>query len=111
MNMHNRILILIAVMLSWPMTGMGALDRVEEAYEVSLDQVTLPAHSASQVIIRRCSDCDPVLLPVNAQTTYKIGSEKVDLATLRDLASGGSSALVIILYSPDTGVVTRIVLP
>jgi len=111
MNMHNRLLILIAVVLTWPVTAMGALDHVEEAYEVSLDQVTMPAHSASRVVIRRCADCDPILLPVNAQTSYKVGGENVDLATLRDLASGGSNALVIILYSPDTGVVTRIVLP
>ena len=41
----------------------GALERIEEAYEVELLRVELPTHEAGQVLFVPCVECDRVAPP------------------------------------------------
>ncbi len=103
---------LIAIAASLASTcAIAALEPLEESIETALTSVTLPAHEASQVVIRECPSCDAAVYRVTARTRYAIGNSAVSLDELRATASnGGSQSLVYIFYGVDDGFVTRIVL-
>ncbi len=107
---------LIAMLLAVTLAGVAtaALVPLEENFELGLNQVTLPAHSASQVVIRECGDCSPQVLAVNGSTVYFLGqNQSVSLAEMRAAAADvrdRESTGVYVFYKPETGVVTRIVL-
>lgn len=108
--MNIRIFPLIALLAAGP--ASAALETVEEAYELTLREVTLPAHIASQVVIRECQGCDPVVLPVDGKTTYHVGTadRAVPLNAFQAAAGRAADGLVVVFYAPETGHVTRIVL-
>ena len=110
----NRIKSICAIfLLGLALSAGAALAPLEQAYELGLNEVTLPAHSASQVVIRRCAECEVETLPVNASTTYFVGSKRsANLADFRAVAEQArpDSTAVYVFYKPETGVVTRIVL-
>lgn len=112
MRTRQTLMILATLLLSLPVTAFGALERIEEAYELGLKEVTLPAHSASQVVIRRCAECDPVMHPVSSSTVYRVGDTVVALDELRARAAKADAdeAMLLVFYATDTGKVTRIVL-
>jgi hypothetical protein len=110
----KRIKMTCALCLLGLMGSAGAaLVPLEQSYELGLNEVTLPAHSASQVVIRRCAECDVETLPVNTSTTYFVGSRRsANLAEFRATAEQArpDSTAVYVFYKPETGFVTRIVL-
>ena len=110
----NRMKLLCAVFLLSLMGSAGAaLVPLEQSYELGLNEVTLPAHSASQVVIRRCAECEVETLPVNGSTTYFVGSRRsANLAEFQAAAEKATpdTTAVYVFYKPETGFVTRIVL-
>lgn len=62
------------------------LERVEEAYELSLGVVRLPANARDTVVFTPCSDCRTVSLPVTAATRYFVNGSNVELAELHEIA-------------------------
>ena len=111
----STILSVAALALAISAPVQGALDRIEEAYELDLTQVTLPIHNADRVIVRACDTCEPVFHSVDASTTYHIDSREnvVSLTELREAAASVSvprETLVYVMYSTESGVVTRITL-
>ena len=115
-TMDRKIIITLAV-LTLAFTGLAQakLDRIEEAYELDLTQVSLPAHAADQVTLKACEDCFTVQLSVNARTSYHVGMKTpgVTLLELTDAAakvSDRENALVYVMYRPESLVVTRIIL-
>ena len=107
---------LIAMLFAVTLAGVAtaALVPLEENFELGLNQVTLPAHSAGQVVIRECAECAPQLLAVNGSTVYFLGqNQSVSLSDLRAAAATvrkPEATGVYVFYKPETGVVTRIVL-
>ena len=109
----TRKFLLSVVLTVVSLPAWAALDALEQAYELGLNQVRLPAHSASQVVVRSCADCAPVLLPVSTETRYylKYGQPAVALDKfLAEAASRPRDGLVTVFYKPEDGSVTRIVL-
>jgi hypothetical protein len=111
---RQNLLRLIIVSVGTLGASHAALVPLEESYELGLDQVTLPAHSAGQVVIRECAACSPKLMPVSSSTSYYLEPQRrVTLRELQDVADSlrkKQSVGVYVFYTPETGVVTRIVL-
>ncbi len=115
-TMDRKIIIALAVLtLAFAGLAQAKLDRIEEAYELDLTQVMLPAHSADRVTLKQCEDCFTVQLQADDGTSYHIGfrSPAVTLQTLiaaADAVSNRENTPVYVMYRPESLVVTRIIL-
>lgn len=112
--MNNRYIMLIvaALLLAWSFTAVAALDAVEEGYELHISELTLPAHTAGQVTISGCEECETTTHPVNSQTTYHVGAgtAPMPLADFRDAVAAEVGTFIYVAYSLETGFVTHITL-
>ncbi len=115
-TMDRQIITALAVlMLAFAGLAQAGMRTVEEAYELDLTQVILPAHSTDRVTLKECADCYTVQLSVNARTSYHLGfnSAGVTLLGLNDAVSRVSdqkNTPIYVMYEPETLVVTRIIL-
>jgi hypothetical protein len=114
--MDRKIIIALAALtLAFAGLAQAKLDRIEEAYELDLTQVILPAHSADRVTLKQCEDCFTVQLQADDGTSYHIGlrSPAVTLQTLiaaADAVSDREHTPIYVMYRPESLVVTRIIL-
>jgi hypothetical protein len=115
-TMDRQIIITLAA-LTLAFTGLAQanMKRIEEAYELDLTQVMLPAHTADRVTLKQCADCYTVQLSVNARTSYHVGmrSAAVTLLELTATAAGvrdRENTPIYVMYEPESLVVTRIIL-
>ncbi len=113
----DRQIITTLAMLTLAFAGLAqaGMRTIEEAYELDLTQVILPAHEADQVALKACADCFTVQLSVNYDTSYHVGmrSAAVTLQTLTaaaDAVSDREHTPVYVMYEPESLVVTRIIL-
>ncbi len=115
-TMDRKIIIALALLtLAFAGLAQARLERIEDAYELDLSQVSLPAHAADRVMVKPCADCFTVQLQINAQTSYHlgIGSAGVTLQALTDAVAAVSdrrNTLIYVMYQPESLVVTRIIL-
>jgi hypothetical protein len=94
----------------------ATLRTIEQAYELTRSQVSLPTAPQGGLTIRLCSTCPPVILQVTAATAWfsypgeqrPAGQE----AVLAAFAAAGSNPdlFVYVYYEPQTLRVKRIVL-
>ena len=100
----------LALLLSYAalfMNSAGAiLIEIEQSYEVDASTVTLPGSTAGYFIFRPCGHCDPVSMPVNADTKYYLGGQQVTLEVFR--AESQSEGLMYVFYDQQANVATRI---
>lgn len=61
----------------------AAPPAVEEAYEVRVEHLTLPANEFGSVILRECDDCDRVTLRVEGDTSYVFDGRAMTLKAFR----------------------------
>jgi hypothetical protein len=103
---------LFAVIVSEP--ARAALQAVEQAFELQLQQVTLPGRSGGSLVVRRCVDCAPVSLQVTQATACFLspGRTAVSLQGLLDAieATPRQKVLITVFYDPATRRVTRLML-
>ena len=115
-TMDRQIITTLAVLtLAFAGLAQAGMKSIEEAYELDLTQVILPAHEADQVALKACADCFTVQLSVNYRTSYHVGmrSAAVTLQTLTaaaDAVSDRENTPVYVMYEPESLVVTRIIL-
>lgn len=64
------------------------IEQPEDAYELSLGVVQLPANERGTVIFTACSTCRTTTLRVTQQTQYFANSEAIALEDLRKIADG-----------------------
>ncbi len=95
----------------------GALRAVEQAYELTLADLTLPGNDSGYLMVRLCPRCRPQVLRVNAETRYLVrpSPAPVPLATMREQARsaagrGADRAFCYVYYDPKTRYVRRVVL-
>ena len=97
-----------------PLSGQGALRVIEAALELDPASVRLPQHEAGQLVVRECASCDPLILRVDASTTYHIGvsSPAISLRQLLDEAAARRTkpAGIYVFYLPEAKTVTRVIL-
>ncbi len=112
MRKHHVIVLITALLALAPLGGWAALDAMEEAMELSVDQVQLPFSEVGSFTVRPCADCDPLRLSVDGNTRYYLGSDPqpVSLAELREAAGDLDDGLIFIFHAPGDDTVTRIVL-
>jgi len=115
-TMDRKIIITLAALtLAYTGLAQAMLNRIEEAFELQLTQVSLPAHAHDKVTVNACAGCDTVKLRVDVRTSYHLGfdSAAVTLGELTDAADAvrdQSETPVFVFYKPDSLVVTRIIL-
>ena len=117
-TMDRQIITTLAVLtLAFAGLAQAGMKSIEEAYELDLTQVILPAHEADQVALKACPDCFTVQLSVNHRTSYHVGVNTAGV-TLRELTdfvdavrdSDREKTPVYVMYEPESLVVTRIIL-
>ncbi|MGI9258947.1 MAG: hypothetical protein ACR2QQ_08935 [Gammaproteobacteria bacterium] len=91
------------------------VELVEEAYEVGLEDLDLPARSPGNAVVRPCSGCTAIYLTLDGRTTFFIQDRPTDYATffeltneIRDSSSDPSSITFGVFYRPGSAIVTRI---
>jgi hypothetical protein len=114
---HTIRLALAAAATLWSLGAPAALENVENAYETDTARASLPANAGGQVVIRECASCKSVVLRVDRNTRYFIGTpgaagQPLPLAKLRAAvaAAAGTERMLTVFYDLETGFVTRIVL-
>ena len=95
--------------------AQGALQAIEQAYELALSEITLPGNENGYVMVRRCARCKPEVMRVDARTVYRVrpASNPVSLRELKIQAGkaiGSRQASVYLYYDPKTRYVRRLVL-
>ena len=107
----TRLTITLAI-LGWSCTAMAALDALEDALELSVDEVMLPASSVGSLVVRRSASAEPELLQVSSDTAYFIGfkTQSVTLKQVRDAVKAGQGEMLVVAISNETGKISRIVL-
>jgi len=97
--------------------GYSVLEKIEDAYEVPLGVVTLPASSSGSVIFTTCESCRTNSLRVTGTTRYLVNGAPVDLADLNEVArnlrataTGRDLTAVVVFYDVQSLRVTRIAL-
>ncbi|RMF96493.1 MAG: hypothetical protein D6727_08135 [Gammaproteobacteria bacterium] len=112
--MRSRRIFVLSTALLCLLPGLAgaALDALEEALELPLDQVQLPYSEVGDFTVRPCADCEPLRLAVDHETRYFVADnpEPVSLAELRAAAGELDDGLIFIFHEPGGETVTRIVL-
>jgi hypothetical protein len=113
--MKIRITVLAAFLLLAGTAAQATLKAIQEAFELSLDQVVLPANDTGQLVVHRCAGCKPETLRVAADTQYFIrpATRPVSLDDARKAAgkaAGRRQASAYVYYDPKTRTVRRLVL-
>lgn len=92
--------------------AMADMKNIENAYEVSAQQVSLPSVATGQLVVTSCSGCKPVTLRVTEATQFLVGGSAVSLAQMREAlhGPGAGKRLLTVFYRLDNNVVTRVVL-
>ncbi len=115
-TMDRKIIIMLAVLtLAFASLAQARLDRIEEAFELALTQLSLPAHSTAKVTVKACAGCASVQLRVTDATSYHVGFDSVGI-TLQELIDAvdavrdRSKTPVYVMYRPESLVITRIIL-
>ncbi len=108
----RSILLSLAVALGVLITPAtnALLINVEDAYEVSARDVIMPSSNAGNLIVRPCAGCDRVVLLVTARSKAFIGSEEVTFKELNEAAGNRTNAWLVVFFTLDEKVVTRVVL-
>jgi hypothetical protein len=84
-----RTLVLLVIALSTVASSAWAyriLEQPEEAYELSLGYVQLPADARGTVIFTACDGCRTMTLRVSEATQYFVNRVAIELEDLRDIA-------------------------
>lgn len=107
---------LIVLLASWLSGGQAAIRQIEQAFELTPQQLQLPSRPDAQLTIRPCANCRVVALRVTAATQwYAAMDEQQPAGQARVLeiyrtASSDPQTLVHVYYEAQTLRVKRIVL-
>ena len=93
------------------------LGQIEDAYELALDQVTLPSRETGSISFRVCESCPTTFLSVTTATKYQRSGEQMNLSDfialvdeIRNVNSGVRRDLIYVFINIESKRVTRIVL-
>jgi len=96
--MRLRMTLALLALAGLAQVAAAAPPAVEEAYEVWVKHLTLPANEFGSMILRECDNCDPVTMRVEGDTRYVFDGQAM---TLRDFR-----AAVLNMASRDEAVGT-----
>lgn len=105
-----------AALLGTARPAAATLRTIEQAYELTRDQVQLPRRPEGGLTVLPCPSCKPVALRVTTATAWFIAPNTTNAAgqqaVLAAFKASGSNpgTLVYVYYEPQTRRVKRIVL-
>ncbi|TFG81990.1 MAG: hypothetical protein E4H19_13775 [Chromatiales bacterium] len=108
--------ILVLVLLGVSLPAPATLRTIEQAYELTRNQVQLPGASLGGLTVRLCPTCSPIVLRVTEATEWFSAPREQppagQAAVLAAFAAAGNTPglLVYVYYEPQTLRVKRIVL-
>jgi len=93
----------------------AALEAIEDAYEIELARVELPAYALGRVSFSPCAGCERIGLQVDGNTRYLLAGAPapLSLGSFREEAArmiDPGDAVVYLIYDTRTRVVTRLIL-
>ena len=80
--MHIRI-ILATIALGFGQVAAADFTTIEQAYEVPLSLLRVPASTNGSVMFRECAECQQFSVPVNGNTQFLIDGKPVLLRDFR----------------------------
>ena len=93
----------------------GALEEVERAVEVTLDQLTLPAANGDAIRFRECPTCESRTHRFSASTVFQVAGQTLPVPDfvrfahrVADRPKGAARAIVVVFLDVTTGGVTRV---
>jgi len=104
-----------ALILIFANSVYGTLVQLEDAYELSMNQVRLPRHDGGQLVVRECPTCDATVLRIDKRTRYYLGRARTpvpldDLLTAAHALGTRKDNAVYVFFQPEEKIVTRIIL-
>jgi len=97
--------------------ALHVIEQNEDAYELALGTVSLPANERGAVIFTACDTCRTQTLRVTEQTRYAVNGSEIPLTELREIAEdwrstadGRENAAVIIFFDTASLRVNRLAL-
>ncbi|MEZ5564469.1 MAG: hypothetical protein R3F24_02680 [Gammaproteobacteria bacterium] len=119
MNAHcgERLLHLlgIALLSAIALPAAATLQTIEQAYELTRNQVVLPSEPEGRLSVRPCPKCQTVVLQVTPETQW-FSAPRTDMTTQEEMLAAFRAAavqpatLIYVYYEPRTKRVKRIVL-
>lgn len=108
-------IVAIAALSGVALPARATLQTIEQAYELTRDQVQLPTDATGPLRVRPCRKCATVVLQVTANTRWFTapGTAAVPMAKLLDAfrqAALQPATLIYVYYEPQTKRVNRVVL-
>ena len=103
--------ILVALMMTISLSAVAEFTTVELAYEINLENLTVPVTSSGSLIFKECDDCDAKVVRMTRNTRFVVNGETVDLKEfrksvfqIRDRAAGS----VIVMHHLESDTVTSV---
>jgi hypothetical protein len=115
----NRLLCMLLLLAgsTSPAWAVRVLEQPEGAYELSLNDVTLPGSTAGSIIFQPCPDCTTVSLRVSLDTRYQINGAPLALEDflravdrLAGSAADANAPMLTVYYDRESRRVTRVAL-
>jgi hypothetical protein len=105
--------VITALLVTLALAGQAHATRVmqqpEEAYELSLGQVSLPQRVGGSVIFKPCPDCQTVGLRVTAATRYFVSGQEVTVDALAKATENlASTTHVAVFFDKASKFVNRL---
>ena len=104
-------IILAALMLSLTLPATADFRTVQEAYEIALSNVRLPATKSGTIAFKKCNECPYLTKRVAADATWIINDKSTTLEEFRRRLSAmteQSKKIVTVLHHLDKDEVTRV---
>jgi hypothetical protein len=115
MSVSSQISLLV-LLTSWLVAGQAAIRQIEQAFELTPEQVQLPSRPDAQLTVRPCAECRVVALRVTPATQWYADpgeqqpAGQAAVLEIYRVASSDPRTLVHVYYEPETLRVKRITL-
>lgn len=105
----------LGTLLAASAVSAQTLQLTENAYELTLADITLPGSTVGTLIFRTCESCDPQSVQVDLNTAYispqgpmPLADFRAFAAALRSSTEAGENILVTVFRSTGDSRVTRV---
>ena len=101
--------LLLTLALAGPAPATRVINQPEDAYELSLGEVSLPQRVGGSLTFKLCPVCNTIGLRVTANTRYFLSAEEVPVEDLAALAAQlDRSTSITVFYDKESGFVNRL---
>ena len=116
----NRLIFATLIFLLGSLSSAWAyrvIEQAEDAYELVLGEVSLPARATGSIIFNPCPDCTTTSLRVSRATSYVVNGVSLEFPdfieaaeVIRDMDGGSQNTAVYVFFDVESKRVNRLVL-